>query len=72
MDLDDPHHVQVDVHLKYAGKSEKGAKYKVETLNESQTIIYNSNNLLILHTNIFVDPLDSCSSMNSVLQIFPN
>jgi len=30
MDLDDPHHKQVDVHLKYAGKSEKGAKYKVK------------------------------------------
>jgi len=30
MDLDDPHHVRVDVHLKYAGKSEKGANYKVK------------------------------------------
>jgi len=39
MDLDDPHHVQVHVHLKYAGKSEKGEKYKVKTLNESQTVI---------------------------------
>jgi len=55
MDLEDPHHVQVDVHLKYAGKREKGEKFKVETLNESQTVIYKSNHLLILHTNIFVD-----------------
>jgi hypothetical protein len=31
MDLDDPHHVKVDVHLKYAERSEKGAKYKVKT-----------------------------------------
>jgi hypothetical protein len=31
MDLDDPHHVQVYVQLKYAGKSENGAKYKVKT-----------------------------------------
>jgi len=31
MDLADPHYVRVDVHLKYAGKSEKGEKYKVKT-----------------------------------------
>jgi len=30
MDLDDPHHARVDVHLKYAGKSEKREKYKVK------------------------------------------
>jgi len=33
MDLDDPHHVRVDNHLNYAGKSEKGEKYKVKTLD---------------------------------------
>jgi hypothetical protein len=50
MDLDDPHHVQVDVHLKYAGKSEKGEKYNFKTLNEPQTVINKSNHLLILQT----------------------
>jgi len=52
MDLDDPHYVQVDDHLKYAGKIEKGEKYKVKNLNESETVINNSNNLEILHTNV--------------------
>jgi len=33
MDLDDPHHVGVVNHVKYAGKSEKGEKYKVKTLD---------------------------------------
>jgi hypothetical protein len=48
------HHVPVDVHLKYAGKIEKREKYKVKILDESETVIYKGNKLLILHRNIFV------------------
>ena len=55
MDLDDPHHVRGDVHIKYAGKSERREKYKVKKLYDSQTVIYNSNNLQVLHANVFIE-----------------
>jgi len=55
MDLHDSHQIRVDDHLKYAGKSEKREKYRVKNWNESQTVIYNSNNLQILLTNVFID-----------------
>jgi hypothetical protein len=47
MDLDDPHHIRLDVHLKYAGKSAKREKYKVKNWNES-----NSNLQLIQFKDI--------------------
>jgi hypothetical protein len=40
MDLDDPHHVRVDVHVKCAGKIEMREKCEVKTLDESETAIY--------------------------------
>ena len=43
-DLDYAHNVGVDVHLKYAGKSEKREVYKVKTLNETEAIIYTLKN----------------------------